>query len=38
VEIGLLKKGIPCFDRLSMNGNLLINSQRPPFVLSLVEG
>jgi hypothetical protein len=34
----LLKRGIPCFDGLSMNGKLLMNSKKPPFSLSLVEG
>jgi hypothetical protein len=34
----VLKKGIPCFDGLSMNGNLLTNSKQTPFALSLVEG
>jgi hypothetical protein len=33
----VLKKGISCFDGLSMNGNLSMNSKDPPFALSLVE-
>jgi len=35
---GVLKKGISCFNGLSMNGNLSMNFMQPPFALSLVEG